>query len=218
MQLKDGTLLTNVPGTCSKHCENCFHSGCYAVNSARLHSNVVIKAWGENTLLLRKGIIWDKIDSYINKNQKKIKLWRINVSGEIGSVQEFEKWNNIAAKYPQIQFGLYTKNYEDLDLFMQKHGKTADNFVINVSQWEHCADNFLAKYPNVFNVFEYNPTNMKNCTWSDSEKKRINSLPKCPAVDIKGHHTKDVHGNPITCDKCLRCYRKTGQTTTVWSH
>ena len=121
LQLKDGTLLTNVPGTCSKHCENCFHSGCYAVNSARLHSNVVIKAWGENTLLLRKGIIWDKIDSYINKNQKKIKLWRINVSGEIGSVQEFEKWNNIAAKYPQIQFGLYTKNYEDLDLFMQKH-------------------------------------------------------------------------------------------------
>ena len=56
LKLKTGTLLTDIPGTCSKHCSTCFSDGCYAVKSACLHSNVVIKAWAENTLLLRSCI------------------------------------------------------------------------------------------------------------------------------------------------------------------
>lgn len=218
LKLKDGTILTNVPGTCSKHCKGCFNSGCYAVNSCRLHHNAVVPAWAENTVLLRKGVLFDQLTNYIQKNQSKIQLFRINVSGEIESAQEFEKWNQICLQFPHIRFGIYTKNFEALDEFMQKHGDSAPNFCINVSQWNHVADAFLAKYPNKFNVFEYNPTNRKDCDWSLAERTRLAKLPKCPAVDIHGHHTKKSDGTPLTCKDCGRCYRKTGQTTAVYAH
>lgn len=218
LTLKDGTLLTNIPGTCSKHCVGCFNGGCYAVNSALLHNNVVIKAWGDNTLLLRQGTLWGQLDNYVSQHKDKIKLFRINVSGEAESVKDFEEWNKIALRNPSIAFGMYTKNFEDLDKFMQKHGDTAPNFCINISQWNHVADAFLAKYPNKFNVFEYNPTNLRDCDWSLAERARLAKLTKCPAVDIHGHHTKKADGTPLTCKDCGRCYRKTGQITAVYAH
>lgn len=216
-----GELLTNIPGTCSHHCETCFAHGCYAVNSARLHHNVVIKSWGENTLLLRAGLLKDKLIEYIDGKQggkQPIEIFRINVSGEVESVAEFEMWNELAIKYPNIRFGIYTKNFEDLDTFMQKYGSTAPNFCINISQWHGCADEILAKYPNQFNVFEYDDSNLKHNDLSEEDLARLAQLHHCPAVDFHGHHAKDKNGNDITCDKCLRCYRKTGKTTAVYAH
>lgn len=222
--------LTNVEGTCSKYCNGCFNGGCYAVNSAKLHHNCVIRAWGENTLLLRKGVLFSQISSYItaknlkylNSKQpedKVIELFRINVSGEITSVTEFEEWNKIALKHPEIAFGLYTKAFDVLDEFLQKHPEGfAKNFCINISQWNHVADEFLAKYPNKFNIFEYDETNRSNCDWSEEERKRLSKLVHCPAVDKKGHHTKKVDGSPLTCKDCGRCYTNTGRTTAVYSH
>lgn len=53
---KEAILLTDIPGTCSKYCENCAKDGaCYAWRDAKLHHNVTIKAWTENTILLRQG-------------------------------------------------------------------------------------------------------------------------------------------------------------------
>ena len=74
-------LLTDIPGTCSKHCDGCFGHGCYAVRDAKLHHNATIPAWGENTLLLRSGRLWDEVDRFLKlKNGKAIKLlnryWR----------------------------------------------------------------------------------------------------------------------------------------------
>ena len=74
-------LLTDIPGTCSKHCDGCFGHGCYAVRDAKLHHNATIPAWGENTLLLRSGRLWDEVDLFLKlKNGKAIKLlsryWR----------------------------------------------------------------------------------------------------------------------------------------------
>ncbi len=218
LTLKDGTVLTNVPGTCSKHCDGCFNGGCYAVKSALLHNNVVIKAWGDNTLLLRQGTLWGQLDDYVSQHKDKIKLFRINVSGEAESVKDFEEWNKIALRYPSISFGLYTKNFEDLDRFMQKHGDTAPNFCINISQWNHVADKFLAKYPNKFNVFEYDPSNLANCNLSLVDRARLAKITKCPAVDKNGHHVKKADGTPITCKDCGRCYRKTGKITAVYAH
>lgn len=218
LSLKNGTILTNVPGTCSKHCDGCFNGGCYAVNSARLHHNYVIKAWADNTLLLRQGTIWGQIDDFISSKKEKIELFRINVSGEVESVKDFEEWNKIALRYPSISFGLYTKNFEDLDRFMQKHGDTAPNFCINISQWNHVADKFLAKYPNKFNVFEYDPSNLANCNLSLVDRARLAKITKCPAVDKNGHHVKKADGTPITCKDCGRCYRKTGKITAVYAH
>ena len=47
-----GELLTDVPGTCTNLCAGCF-GACYAVNSVKLHHNCTVRAWAENTLLLR---------------------------------------------------------------------------------------------------------------------------------------------------------------------
>ena len=217
LKLKDGTLLTNIPGTCSKHCQGCFNGGCYAVKSACLHSNVVIKAWAENTLLLRQGVVWGQLNDYITNNEHKIKLFRINVSGEVISVKDLEQWNSIALSHPNIAFGLYTKNFEALDEFMQRYGDTAPNFCINISQWNHVADAFLKKYPNQFNVFEYDETNRSSCNWSVQDRYRLAQIHHCPAVDFKGHHRK-LDGKSITCDLCQRCYHKTGRVTAVYAH
>ena len=220
MMYVGGELLTEIPGTCSKHCESC-HNVCYAFNSGKLHHNVCIKAWGENTLLLRSGKIEQAINEYLaqkNKRKQVVKTFRINVSGEIESVKDLEMWDRLAAKWPDIKFGLYTKNYEALDEFMEKHGDTASNFAINISEWHGVAKNIIAKYKGKLNVFEYNDSNVKNNGLSEKEKERLSALPKCPAVTFSGHHAKTRDGKPITCDMCGRCYRKTGETTAVWAH
>lgn len=229
LKLKDGTVLTEVPGTCSKHCEECFDGGCYAVNSARMYHTSVIPAWMENTLLLRSGKLFGALDDYLTKINKKflktgkpedvrLSTFRINVSGELTSVEDFDNWNELAKKHPEIQFAVYTKNYEDLETFLETRGETEPNFVINVSQWHGCADDFLTRHAGKINVFEYDDTNRKDCTMPDPERARVRNLPHCPAVLENGKHAKDASGEPITCDRCKRCYRKTGKTTAVWSH
>lgn len=229
LRLSTGELLTDIPGTCSGHCDECFNHGCYAVNSAKLHHNAVIPSWAANTILLREGKLFDEVEKFIaaknakyaktgNLDDAQIRIFRINVSGEIRDESDLESWNAIALKHPEINFGIYTKNYEALEAFMKLRGDTAPNFVINVSQWHGVADEFLAKYPGKFNVFEYDDSNRKSNTLSDDEIARLAAEPHCPAVTIKGHHALTADGNPITCDMCKRCYRKTGKVTAVYDH
>lgn len=232
--LKHSILLTDIPGTCSKYCTNCAKDGaCYAWRDAKLHNNVTIRAWGENTLLLRNGALFGLVEAYItNKNKKyiksggkelpKITTFRVNVSGEIETLEELEGWNAIAKNHPEINFGLYTKNYEALEAFMNKHGDTEPNFVINVSQWHGCADEFLKKYPGKFNVFEYDDSCKKDKGGlSEEQIARLAALPHCPAVNKKGKHNKNAEGKPITCDGCKKCYEKRSgaiQTIAVYAH
>lgn len=230
---KDGaedTLLSDVPGTCSKYCDACFNGGCYAVNSARLHHNAVIQAWAENTLLLRSGRVWAMIDDFITKKnakETKVKIWRINVSGELESVNDIRHWDELAMKHPEVRFSVYTKNYDAVDEYMTeltRAGKveTAPNFIINISQWHHCADAFLAKYPkNSFNVFTYDDSNRKSgagADLSDADRAALGKLVHCPAVTKSGKHAKKPDGTEITCSECQRCYRKTGAETAVYAH
>lgn len=239
-------LLTNIPGTCSKHCENCFDSGCYAVASALRYHTAIIPAWGDNTILLRNGKLWEQLETFITfKNGKAekylreahkqgidpdaavakarelavIKIFRVNVSGEIESVQELRQWNLLALAHPYIQFGVYTKNFEAVAAFLDGGSDFAENFVVNISQWNHCADAFLEKYSWAkLNVFEYCPNNRKDCDLPSEEIERLEKLPKCPAVTRSGHHAKTPDGRDITCTLCQNCYRKTGRHIGVWSH
>lgn len=239
-------LLTDVPGTCSRFCESCFGHGCYAVRDAKLRNRTVIPAWGENTVLLRSGEVWDQLATFITlKNGKAekfldeahkagmdpdealkkaaelavIKVFRINVSGEIQNVHELRRWNLLALAHPYIRFGLYTKNFDALAEFLDDGVDFADNLTVNVSQWAHCADEFLAKYSWAkLNVFEYCPTNKRNHGLPPEEVERLEALPKCPAVTRAGHHAKKADGTDLTCSDCENCYRKTGRHIAVWSH
>lgn len=225
-----GVLLTDIPGTCTNLCEGCF-GACYAVNSARLHHNAVIRAWAENTLLLRNkpDVLFDQINAMINEKNKKyyktkdlkdlkITTWRWNVSGEIQNVTELALMNALAKKHPEVMFGIYTKNFEAVETLLDALGDTQPNFVINISQWHHVADDFLKKYVDKCNVFEYDDSNLKNHNLNQNDVERLSKIQHCPAVTKNGTHAKAPNGNPITCDMCKRCYTKTGKTTAVYSH
>lgn len=216
LKLKSGEILTNIPGTCSENCKNCFSNGCYAVRSVLQYHNAVLPPWAENTLLLRSGRFFDELEKYIDKEnsrRQKIKIFRINCSGEIESVDELFGWNKIAKRYPEIQFSIYTKNYSDLELFFNKENTTADNFVINVSQWSHCADDFLKKYRDRVNVFTYDDSNSRGNHLTEEDKKYLAGLTHCPAVLPNGKRNSNV-----VCIKCQRCYKKTGKETAVYAH
>jgi hypothetical protein len=219
--LEEDTRLTNVVGTCSKHCTQCAKDGCcYAWRDFKLHFNAVVKAWAENTNLLRSAKLFEAIDEFIttrNKNKPgSVATFRINTSGEIENLEQLEGWNNLAIKHPEVQFGLYTKNYEALEEFITKHGDTAENFVINVSQWKHEADSFLNKYKDKFNVFEYDGSQKEE--YSEEDTERLSKLVHCPAVNKDGRHNLKPDGSRITCTDCGRCYRKTKNITAVYAH
>jgi len=251
-----GNPLTNITGTCSKYCENCARDGaCYAWRDAKLHHNVVAKAWGDNTVLLRNGKLWSLLDEFLwqkNRKSKKIldkwlaefdtqpdeiwpstltdmkhaavvKMFRIHVSGEIEDLHELKQWDALARRHPETTFALYTKNYDALGEYLDHtKGITPPNLVINVSEWHGVAAEFLrkytAKYPGAFNVFEYDDHNKRTCDLPAKEVLRLEKLTHCPAVDRNGHHVKTPAGKPLTCDKCRKCYMKTGAWTAVWSH
>jgi len=229
----NGELLTDVPGTCCGKCDACFNS-CYAVNSARLHHNACIPSWAKNTLMLRQypDETFAQIDAEIRRVNKayyksgnlkdlKYKFVRVNVAGEIESLDELERWNALAQKHPELQFGLYSKNEKILIEFFKRHGQTADNFTINVSQWHGTQNTTIAELAKIgakFNVFEYDDSNRTWCTLNDQEKARLASCSHCLAVTKAGKHAAKADGSPILCTDCGRCYRKTGATTAVYDH
>lgn len=225
-----GELLTDVPGTCTNLCAGCF-GACYAVNSVKLHHNCTVRAWAENTLLLRNKPkeLFNEIDALITKKNAKysktqnlddrgVTTWRWNVSGEIQNVSELKLMNWLAKRHSEVQFGIYTKNFLALELLLKEIGDTEPNFCVNVSQWHHVADWFLKKYPGKVNVFEYDDSNLKHHDLSEEDVRRLSEIKHCPAVTKQGHHAKDANGEDITCDKCKRCYTKRGWTTAVYSH
>ena len=239
-------LLTDIPGTCSKYCDGCFGGGCYAVRDAKRHNNATIPAWAENTILLRNGKLWDLLETFLTlKNGKAekylaeahklgvdpdhalanarelavIKIFRIHVSGELENAQQLRRWNLLALAHPEIQFGMYTKNFEALAEFLDDGSDFADNLVVNVSEWHGVAKLFLAEYGWAhLNVFEYDDSLIAGGGMPELDKARLAKTPHCPAVTKEGHHAKLPDGSNITCDKCGRCYRKTGQRTAVYAH
>ena len=171
----------------------------------------------------------DGAREYINKLNKryyethdpkdlKITLWRWNVSGEIQNVNELMLMNKLAAQHPEVMFGIYTKNFQALEEFFNVVKDVQSNFVINISQWHHVADEIIKKLQGRCNIFEYDDSNLKHHDLSEEDVKRLSMLSHCKAVTKEGRHASLPNGKPITCDKCTRCYRKTGEHIAVYAH
>lgn len=231
-----GRRITDIEGTCSKNCNGCFKN-CYARRSILQHHNRVAEPWTKNTLMIRYRMeeCFKQIDEAIReKNSKyyitgnisdlKYKFFRINVSGEIQSLEELEAWNMLAREHPEINFGVYSKNSKVLLAFFAKHGQTADNFCINVSEWHGVmADTIeqLKAMGAVFNVFEYDDSILASSALSAEEKKAQAAKPHCPAVGATQENKHPI--NPATgaawkCTECGACYRKNGSRRCVYSH
>ena len=149
-----------------------------------------------------------------------VKYFRIHVSGEIEDANQLRRWNQIARQHPETVFGMYTKNFDALAEFLDDEPEGfAENFVINVSEWHGVAKTFLEKYSWAgLNVFEYDDGLQRGCGLDEAEKARLAKVPHCPAVTREGHHAKLPDGSEMTCDRCGRCYRKTGERTAVYAH
>lgn len=228
-----GRQVTNVPGTCTSKCEGCFKN-CYARRSILQHHNSVTRSWAINTLMIRHKPeeCFRQIDAEIRRLNKKYfesgnptdlkyEFFRINVSGELDSLEELERWNALAAAHPELKFGIYSKNAEVLIMFFMKHHQTAPNFCVNVSEWHGTMADTIKRLHNmgvVFNVFEYDDSNLRACDLSEEEKERLQTLSHCMAVTKEGHHYYKPNGEPLQCADCQRCYNKTGKVTAVYSH
>jgi hypothetical protein len=231
-----GRVITNVEGTCSANCNGCFKN-CYARRSLLQHHNSVTGPWAKNTLLLRYKLdeCFTKIDSFVREQNKKFyvsgklsdlkfKFFRINVSGELQTLEELEHWNLLARNHPKINFGIYTKNSPVVLAFFAKHGQTAENLCINISEWHGVMSDTIAQLRSmgaIFNVFEYDDSKLSKSTLTEEEKAALASLPHCPAVgptQADRHPINPKTGQTWKCTECGACYRKNGSHRCVYSH
>lgn len=194
LTLKNGTVLTNITGTCQGCCNGCKHN-CYAVNSCVYHHNSVIKAWGENTLLARENMeeFFHQLDVFFNENI--VSVFRWHVGGEFFSKEYMLAVYNFCAKHSDTKFYCYTKRFKWLE---ELHTFKPENLIVNVSIWHNNYNNPLG-YP----TFIYD----------DGVDENIAKMPHCPAVDKDGHETG------VTCAKCRRCFTaKGGNNIAVYAH
>lgn len=191
---KDGTVLTNISGTCKGCCDGC-KGACYAVNSCVYHHNSVIPAWGENTLLARENMIefFHQLNVFFDENI--VSVFRWHVGGEFFSKTYMREVYDFCANHPDTRFYCYTKRFTWLE---ELHEFKPANLVVNVSIWHN---NYS------------NPLNYPTFIYDDGIDENIAKLPHCPAVDKDGHETG------VTCAKCRRCFTaKEGNNVAVYAH
>lgn len=205
----NGQALTNIVGTCGKHCKECFKE-CYAVRYLKQHHNTCVMPYAKNTIILRHDPekLRRAIKEYCDKNI--LKYFRFHTSGEIESVSQMELYKQICEDNPDVNFYLYTKAFgilqEWFDGLMDKQERVPDNLVINLSEW-HGNLQFMTE-PTTNNYFRH----CNIFSYDDGKSgAKVEAMTHCPAVDKKGNETG------ITCAQCRRCMNK-GNNTAVYAH
>lgn len=205
---KDGTVLTNIKGTCGTDygaeesaCEGC-KGDCYAVNSGVYHYNSCIPAWAENTLLAvyRPKQYWAEVIGYAIKVSAKANFVavRLHVSGEIPNWDYFVRMCETVSKYPKIKFYIYTKRFSFVERWLKENGKLPDNLAVLVSIWHK-------NYANPYGLAEF--------IYDDGTEPELEKVFHCPAVSKDGKETG------IKCNQCKRCPNaKPGMKTAVYAH
>lgn len=194
LRKKDGTLLSNIPGTCGGCCENC-EDCCYALRYTIYHHNTCILAYQDNTLLALydPDRYWGELQSYIDNGV--VAIFRFHVAGEIPNEDYLVRLIKFSIKNPDVKFYIYTKRFA----WVEKHSDEVPfNLHILVSIWHKNYDN-----PKGFAEFIYD----------DGTDPEVAALPHCPAVDKNGNETG------ITCARCKHCPNaKRGDRIAVYAH
>jgi len=253
IQTKDKGLLTDIPGTCGKLADVCAKSCYAFNFCRRYHNSVIPalaentillrngKLWDQLAvfLTLKNG----KAEKFLDEAHKAgmdpdealakakdlavVKVFRIHTSGEVENAQQFRRWAFLALAHPMTQFTLYTKNFdalgEWLDDLEASHQDIPANFSIQISQWHHCADEFIAKYAERWSlgIFEYDDSFVPGNGLSQEDLDRLAKTPHCPSIDKNGHHRKMPDGSDFTCDKCkgkMSCYNQNYRHIAVYAH
>ena len=199
LTLSNGKILTNIKGTCGKHCAQC-KNDCYAVRYIKMHHNSCVVPYAGNTIIMRNepDKLRKEIKEYCDKNI--VKYFRFHTSGELESLEQFRNYCNICDNNPDVVFYIYTKAFEILEKYLEKYEEFPNNLVVNLSDWNGEVMQVSNKLLGRCNVFTY-----------DDSKGMMDNLIHCPAVDIDGHETG------ITCAMCRRCMKRR-HITAVYAH
>lgn len=193
---KDGTQLTNIPGTCGGCCD-CCKSDCYAIRYTMFHNYTVIRSYADNTVLAREDIdtFFKELQLFIDRSM--ISCIRFHAAGEIPSFEYLCRMADIAKANPRIIFYTYTKRYSWLEEYLEK-SLFPQNLVINVSIWHNNYDN---------------PAGFPEFIYDDGTDDSLKDIKHCPAVNKDGHETGE------TCAHCKMCmYAKKGSKIAVYAH
>lgn len=195
---KDGTVLTNIVGSCVGCCENCCESDCYAIRYTIRHHNTCVRSYAENTVLARHdiGTFFNELQLFIDRSV--VAAIRFHAAGEIPSFEYLVHMAKIAKNNPTVTFYTYTKRYAWLEKYVKERGDLPSNLVISVSIWKNNYDN---------------PLNFPEFIYDDGTDESLKNIIHCPAVDKKGHDTGE------TCSHCKMCFRaKKGDKIAVYAH
>ena len=104
----DGTVITDIEGTCGHHCEKC-EPICYARKYSKRNHIGVIPAYIDNTLLLRsdKDKFFRELEDFFHYNM--VGCFRPHVSGEFIDYDHFKRMCEFIAKHKETQFYCYTE-------------------------------------------------------------------------------------------------------------
>ena len=196
LTLKDGTQLTNIPGTCGGCCEGCKHD-CYAIKT-QIFRNNNIPTWADNTVLAvhEPETFFKEIQQFIDRSM--VAAIRFHSFGEIPHYKYLLKMIELAENNPTIAFYTYTKRFSWVEKYLEEHKDLPNNLVMNMSIWHKNYDN---------------PYNLPEFIYDDGTEEDVAQLPHCPAVDKNGRETG------MTCAKCKRCLRaKKGSKMAVYAH
>lgn len=208
-KLAGSGVICGCKGTCGKHCVGCYNpedpgsSNCYVFKRYRMYTfdtnkNAVLFSHIRNTNAVRNDMnnAFKELNTQVRRARKKPVALRVHSSGEIESLEELKKWNELANNNPGIPVYVYSKAYEIIEEFVKDVKELADNFFINISIWHEEGVDCYNKLKNIKNIraFVY-------CDGYDYSN-RITIDCMCPAYNENG---KMNHN--ITCDKCRICYR-----------
>lgn len=189
-------LGIEVSGSCGKHCNGC-KNDCYVKKSYRYPS--VKYGHAINTLAMRLDLakVFADLNNQLTRKRVPFEMVRINQSGELESVEEFEMWVELARLHPETKFYLYTKAY-DIVTDTLLSGKVPANMTILVSVWHEYGVEEFKKLAHLENVkaFVYDDG-------FDYESKGIQIKTYCKAYDLNGKLDHNV-----TCDKCQKCFNR----------
>ena len=183
-----------IKGSCGGFCLGCKHN-CYVKKSYRYPSVVVSHA--RTTMAFRLDInkAFDDMYTQITSMRNPFKVIRIDQSGEIESVNEFNKYIELANKCPNVTFYVYTKAYAFVINQLLK-GQVPKNLVVLFSIWHEYG---IAEYKQVAHL-----PNVKAFVYNDGFDYSKHDI--YPSTWCKAYGTDGKMNKNISCDKCKKCF------------
>lgn len=227
-------LDITINGTCGEHCKGCFNpenpkcSSCYVAKSYIKYTNRKEDGSIGNILtgkccvklghayrtiamtMFRKDLLLS-LDKQLTEMKKKLKVIRINESGELTCYEDLKLWCELGKRHPETVFYLYTKNYKVVRKALI-NAIIPSNLFINISIWHQFG---IEEYLEMKDHPQIRAFCLVDKEWTreDYYTKGIEITSMCGAYDERG---KMNHA--VTCDKCKKCYIASNKCVGCYMH